>query len=79
MTTPTTIADHESEVTALFGEFAPTTVGVVLAVAGFVITLALLGAVIGAVGKAVGGLGSDGHSSQWDWERSHGPDGWFWK
>jgi hypothetical protein len=54
---PPAIVDHEAEAQSLFAEYAPTAVAVILAAAGFVITMKLLGAVVRKVGSVVGRLG----------------------
>jgi hypothetical protein len=54
---PPPIVDHEAEAQSLFSEYAPTAVAVILAAAGFVITMKLLGAVVRKVGSVVGRLG----------------------
>lgn len=50
-TTP--IVDAEAEATNLFNSHAPTVVNVILAVAGFTITMAVLGAAISRVRGAL--------------------------
>lgn len=52
-TTP--VVDAEAEATSLFNTHAPTVVAVVLAVAGFTITMAVLGAAISRVRSALNG------------------------
>lgn len=52
-TPPPPVVDVEAETTSLFAANAPTAVGVVLLTAGFIITMALLGAAVRKVAAVV--------------------------